>query len=339
MGLPAIHHDDGTRKTYPLPKRKNIDPKDSGRNIQLVDKGQPKALETVISGAGTKYQVYQTQSTRFEVLDPDHNKGKTSLEVEPDTDTLILAIVADIQSLLRDSEDELKDDSDEEVFEAGEKMDEDIQEPDNEGIQPPHSIKRPSTEGKEQPTKNPSSKSSKEPSLEPSLEAQKKPNKYKKRREKHEEAANSYADLKAAVEGFAAVADNNRNNYDIAINSVMETVELGMGTGQVGINLEEYSVLMAFSFLSRSSGLCGITGSNEDSCLQYPRCIVLILPHDIAIPGQDSMFYQFLAGSLGIENTYSNYGLLYLRFENYHRGSILEIALIHKTFAQSNQDV
>ncbi|GJT28212.1 hypothetical protein Tco_0908487 [Tanacetum coccineum] len=42
---------------------------------------------------------------------------------------------------------------------------------------------------------------------------------------KHEEAAASYADLKVVVEGFATEADNNRNNYDIAINSVMETVD------------------------------------------------------------------------------------------------------------------
>ncbi|GJU69359.1 hypothetical protein Tco_1255618 [Tanacetum coccineum] len=39
---------------------------------------------------------------------------------------------------------------------------------------------------------------------------------------KHEEATASYADLRVAVEGFTTEADNNRNNYDIVINSVME---------------------------------------------------------------------------------------------------------------------
>nr|GFB36101.1 hypothetical protein [Tanacetum cinerariifolium] len=91
----------------------NINPKDSRRNTQLADRGQPKSLETDFSGADTKYQVDQTTSTRFKVLNPDHNKGKTSLKVDLDTNTLIFTIVADIQALQRDSEDELKDDSDE----------------------------------------------------------------------------------------------------------------------------------------------------------------------------------------------------------------------------------
>nr|GEX26440.1 hypothetical protein [Tanacetum cinerariifolium] len=60
------------------------------------------------------------------VSNPDYNKGKTSYEVEPDTDTLILTIFADIQALLGDYEDELKDDSNEELLEAGEEMDEEF---------------------------------------------------------------------------------------------------------------------------------------------------------------------------------------------------------------------
>nr|GEY04393.1 hypothetical protein [Tanacetum cinerariifolium] len=44
-------------------------------------------------------------------------------------------------------------------------------------------------------------------------------------RAKHEEAIASYVDLRAVVEGFATEANNNRNNYDIAINSVMGIVE------------------------------------------------------------------------------------------------------------------
>ncbi|GJT42210.1 hypothetical protein Tco_0950925 [Tanacetum coccineum] len=42
---------------------------------------------------------------------------------------------------------------------------------------------------------------------------------------KHEESIASYADLRVAVEGFTIEADNNRNNYDIVINNVMESVE------------------------------------------------------------------------------------------------------------------
>nr|GEX96045.1 hypothetical protein [Tanacetum cinerariifolium] len=40
----------------------------------------------------------------------------------------------------------------------------------------------------------------------------------------HKEAAASYADLRVVVEEFATNADNNWNNYNIAINSVMGTV-------------------------------------------------------------------------------------------------------------------
>ncbi|GJV94042.1 hypothetical protein Tco_1541855 [Tanacetum coccineum] len=96
MGSPSTHPDDSSRKTQPLLEGTNINPKDSGRNTQLVDRGQPKALVT-------------NQS-----------------EVESDTDTLILTTVADIQALLGDSRDELKDDSDEEMLEAGEESDEEF---------------------------------------------------------------------------------------------------------------------------------------------------------------------------------------------------------------------
>ncbi|GJR46998.1 hypothetical protein Tco_1315101 [Tanacetum coccineum] len=89
-GLPATHPDKGTRKTQPLPKGTLIDLKDSGSNIQLTDRGQPSTLVTNLSRASTKYQVDQTQSTRFEVSDPYHNKGKNSSEAEPNTKPFIL---------------------------------------------------------------------------------------------------------------------------------------------------------------------------------------------------------------------------------------------------------
>nr|GEW78506.1 hypothetical protein [Tanacetum cinerariifolium] len=83
-GLPATYPDEGTRKTQPLPEGTLIDPKDSGSNIQLTDRDQPSTLVTDLSGVGTKYQVDQTQSIRFEVSDPNHNKGKNSSKAEPD---------------------------------------------------------------------------------------------------------------------------------------------------------------------------------------------------------------------------------------------------------------
>nr|GEW93473.1 hypothetical protein [Tanacetum cinerariifolium] len=51
----------------------------------------------------------------------DYNK-----EVEPDTKTLLLTTVADIQALLGDSEDEHKDASAKEILEAGEELDEEF---------------------------------------------------------------------------------------------------------------------------------------------------------------------------------------------------------------------
>ncbi|GJU94756.1 retrovirus-related pol polyprotein from transposon TNT 1-94 [Tanacetum coccineum] len=56
-GYPSTHPDDGSSKTQPLPEGKNIDPKDSGRNTQLADKGHPKALVTDQSGIGIEDQV------------------------------------------------------------------------------------------------------------------------------------------------------------------------------------------------------------------------------------------------------------------------------------------
>ncbi|GKB24048.1 hypothetical protein Tco_0863449 [Tanacetum coccineum] len=58
-------------------------------------------MVTGFVGAGTKYQVDQTQSTRLEVSDPDDNKGKTSSEVEPDIEPLILYTFGEIRDLLK----------------------------------------------------------------------------------------------------------------------------------------------------------------------------------------------------------------------------------------------
>ncbi|GJY05239.1 hypothetical protein Tco_0371179 [Tanacetum coccineum] len=63
------------------------------------------------------FQVDQTQSSRFEVSVPDQNKGKTSSEVEPDTQTMSLTTTADVHALLL-SDDELIEESDDDVFEA-----------------------------------------------------------------------------------------------------------------------------------------------------------------------------------------------------------------------------
>ncbi|GJV40426.1 hypothetical protein Tco_1418866 [Tanacetum coccineum] len=109
-----------TRSSKPLPEGKSTDPKDLKGNTQPVDMGLP---------------------VNHPDEDPDHNKGKTSSEVDPDTKTLLLTTVTDIQALLGDSEEELKNASDDYVFEAGEEMEEDIQEPDTKETQTHHSTK------------------------------------------------------------------------------------------------------------------------------------------------------------------------------------------------------
>ncbi|GJY13298.1 hypothetical protein Tco_0382607 [Tanacetum coccineum] len=56
----------------------------------------------------------------------DHNKGKTSSEVDLDTEPLILQIFGEIQALLEDSEEDLKDVSDKEMYKVGEEVDDEI---------------------------------------------------------------------------------------------------------------------------------------------------------------------------------------------------------------------
>ncbi|GJT53572.1 hypothetical protein Tco_0988626 [Tanacetum coccineum] len=76
--------------------------KDSEGNKYPADMGLPATHPdevTALLGTNAKYQVDKTQSTRFEVSVPDQNKGKTSYEVEPHADTIILTIVVDIQPL------------------------------------------------------------------------------------------------------------------------------------------------------------------------------------------------------------------------------------------------
>ncbi|GKA14626.1 hypothetical protein Tco_0694272 [Tanacetum coccineum] len=150
-GLPSTL-DEGTRKSKPLPEGTATHPKDSGGNKQPLDRDitsttpnegtakttprpegslgdkdsggniPPADMEPIHtpvadpSGTGAKYQVDETQSTRLRYRSLTKNKGKTSSEVEPDTEPLQLQTFADIQAYLL-SEDELDKESDEECWE------------------------------------------------------------------------------------------------------------------------------------------------------------------------------------------------------------------------------
>ncbi|GJR57928.1 retrovirus-related pol polyprotein from transposon TNT 1-94 [Tanacetum coccineum] len=100
MGLPVIVPDEGVGKIQPLPKGTKIGDKDSGRNKPLDDIELSTPHVTTLSGTDAKDQAYQTQSAGFVVSVPDQNKGKTSSEVESDTQPLVLTTTANIQSLL-----------------------------------------------------------------------------------------------------------------------------------------------------------------------------------------------------------------------------------------------
>ncbi|GJZ91982.1 hypothetical protein Tco_0996507 [Tanacetum coccineum] len=117
--------EEGTRisKTKPLPEGANIEDKDSKRFKPLADMESYTPPVTDLSRTDAKYQF-----TQSEVSILDQHQSKTSSEVKLDTETLLLTTITDIQALLVDSEEELKDDSDDDVFEAGEEIDEDIQE-------------------------------------------------------------------------------------------------------------------------------------------------------------------------------------------------------------------
>ncbi|GKC56345.1 hypothetical protein Tco_1083943 [Tanacetum coccineum] len=138
---------------------------------------------TAFSRVDAEDQVDQTQSTGFEVSVPNQNKGKTSSKVEPDTQTLLLTTTDDVQALLL-SNDDLVEESDD-VFEAGDEMDEDIQQGD-----------------KEKPSKESATK------------------------EKHEEVAASYADLKWSLKDFIHTSFTKYENNDTALRNFQQPLNL-----------------------------------------------------------------------------------------------------------------
>ncbi|GJX17550.1 hypothetical protein Tco_0218382 [Tanacetum coccineum] len=121
-------------------------------------------------------------------------------------------------------------------------MDEDIQEPGNEETQTHHSTDNPTKEpiltkhlspspNRDNPKPSYAKKSVDALDSESSsCSANFKPfDNYmpitKRQLTKHEKVATSYTNHKATVQGFAVESDNNKNDYDIFINSVMGTVE------------------------------------------------------------------------------------------------------------------
>ncbi|GKB11413.1 hypothetical protein Tco_0845336 [Tanacetum coccineum] len=166
MGLSSTSLDEGTHKSQPLPEGKTTDPKDLEGNQHPADKGLPSTVPDksigkpkplpegpredkdskrlkpltdmesqtplVLSWTDAEYQVDKTQSTKFKVSVPDQHQSKTSSEVDLDFEPLKLTTIVYNQALMGSSDDDLKEDSKDDVFEVGEEIDEDIQDPDTE---------------------------------------------------------------------------------------------------------------------------------------------------------------------------------------------------------------
>ncbi|GKA99669.1 hypothetical protein Tco_0827663 [Tanacetum coccineum] len=101
--------DKGTRTSQPFPEGKSTDAKDLEGNRQLADIGLPAThpdkdserlkpladkdsstpLVTALSRTDAKYQMEETHYSRSEVSVPNQHQGKTSFEVELDTETFV----------------------------------------------------------------------------------------------------------------------------------------------------------------------------------------------------------------------------------------------------------
>ncbi|GKB93429.1 hypothetical protein Tco_0979566, partial [Tanacetum coccineum] len=179
---------DGTTKTTPPPKGSLRD-KGSGGNILPADMEPIHTLVADPSGTGAKYQVDETQSIRLRYRSLTKNKCKTSSEVEPNTEPLKLQNYADIQAFLL-SDDELYNESDEEeVLAAGDDINEDPQ--DDAEVRTP-------SPGPTQP----------DPS-----------------HEQHEEAAVSYADLKASIDQYYDENIAHRDQTDKLVEASMSSLD------------------------------------------------------------------------------------------------------------------
>ncbi|GJT78104.1 hypothetical protein Tco_1044829 [Tanacetum coccineum] len=116
--ITSMTSNEGMAKTKPHPEG-SLGDKDSGGNIPPADMEQIHTPVADPSRTGAKYQLDETQSTRLRYQSLTENKGKTSSEVEPDTEPLKLQTYADIQAFLLFDDELDKDSDEEEVLAAG----------------------------------------------------------------------------------------------------------------------------------------------------------------------------------------------------------------------------
>ncbi|GJU31206.1 hypothetical protein Tco_1174795 [Tanacetum coccineum] len=222
----ATHPDYGIRKSKLLPEGTLSEPKDLGRNIQLTDRGMPSTNVTYQSRSDTKYQVDNTQSTQFEVLDPNHKKDKTSSEVEPDTQPPFQSL-HDFEFLMEDSEDDPKELSNEEVYEARDEMEYTFPLNTEVQSQPPPYFKK-VIPTKEEPHHEESSHHVSPTPDDSHLKSSK--------LEKHEEVVASYADLKMEIAGFHDATYRANENTDTTLRNYKRILAQFKTQNAEGIN-------------------------------------------------------------------------------------------------------
>ncbi|GJW78489.1 hypothetical protein Tco_0140171 [Tanacetum coccineum] len=133
------------------------------------------------------------------------NEGKTSYEVEPDTEILQLKTFADVQAFLL-FDDDMAQESDDDVFEAGEDMEEDTQADEEE-----HHSPQPYDQETQESTSDFSPDLKKFDNILPLT--------------KRKLAAVSYADLKAAIEGYYEENIDHMEQTNKVIDAAMNSLD------------------------------------------------------------------------------------------------------------------
>ncbi|GJW24002.1 retrovirus-related pol polyprotein from transposon TNT 1-94 [Tanacetum coccineum] len=214
-GLPSMISDKGTAKTTLLPKGPHVD-KDS-EGLKPPADMEPLTNHVVDpSRIDAKYKADQTQSDRLRYRSLTKKEGKTSSEVEPDSETLQIKIFVDVQALLLSNDEIVHESDDEEVFAVGEEMDDVIPPTCKEVQYPPPNTDKPESSHSHATDESNSNSSCPElnkfDNIPPLTERQlvkylRKVSRVLFNRisedqwEKHEEATVSYVDLRASIEG------------------------------------------------------------------------------------------------------------------------------------------
>ncbi|GKE55230.1 hypothetical protein Tco_1494415 [Tanacetum coccineum] len=191
-GLPSTQLDEGTRKS---------DPKDLVGNKQPIDTGLPSMAD-------------HTQSARLRYRSLTKNEGKTSSEVELDFETLQLKTFVDVQALLQSNDEMVQQSDNKEVFVSGEEMDEDVIPIDEEAWSPPPNNEQPESSHAQESDSDSSCPDAlkKYDNILPLTERQ---------LAHHEEAAVSYADLRASIEGYYEENVDHRDQTDKLVQATM----------------------------------------------------------------------------------------------------------------------